>query len=128
MYSLKLGSGNAVVLTDRRLIKQLLEKRSAISSNRPVMMVAQKLITEGDHMLWMDNTPTWRTFRKLLHQDLTESLCNKEHVKLQQAEAVQLLHDMIQGPDHWVDHLKRFSNSIIMSIGMFRQLPSLSTK
>lgn len=80
-------------------------------------MVAQQLITEGDHMLWMDNTPTWRTFRKLLHQDLTETLCNKEHVKLQQAEAVQMLHDMMNDADQWVDHLKRFSNSIIMSIG-----------
>lgn len=117
MFSLKIGSGNAVVLTDRRIIKQLLEKRSSISSNRPVSMVAQQLITEGDHMLWMDNTPTWRTFRKLLHQDLTETLCNKEHVKLQQAEAVQMLHDMMNDADQWVDHLKRFSNSIIMSIG-----------
>lgn len=118
MFSLKLGPANVVVLTDRRIIKQVLEKRSAISSNRPVNMVSQRLITEGDHMLWMDNTPVWRLFRKLLHQDLTESLCNSQHVRLQQAEAVQMLHDMIQDPDHWTNHLKRFSNSIIMSIGM----------
>jgi len=118
MYSLKLGPGNVVVLTDRRIIKQVLEKRSAISSNRPVNMVSQQLVTEGDHMLWMDNTPTWRLFRKLLHQDLTESLCNSQHVKLQHAEAVQMLHDMIQDPEHWTNHLKRFSNSIIMSLGM----------
>lgn len=118
MFTLKLGPSNVVVLTDRRIIKQVLDKRSAISSNRPVNMVAQQLITEGDHMLWMDNTPAWRLFRKLIHQDLTESLCNRQHVKLQQAESVQLLHDMLVDTDNWANHLKRFSNSIIMSIGM----------
>lgn len=69
-------------------------------------------------MLWMDNTPAWRLFRKLIHQDLTESLCNRQHVKLQQAESVQLLHDMLVDTDNWANHLKRFSNSIIMSLGM----------
>jgi hypothetical protein len=71
-------------------------------------------------MLLMDNTPRWRLMRKLIHQDLTESVCDKEHSKLHEAESVQLLHDMLQSPDDWVLHLKRFSNSIIMSIGKCR--------
>jgi len=117
MFSLKLGPGNVVVLTDRRIIKQLLDKKASTSSNRPVSLVTQNLITEGDHMLLMDNTPRWRLMRKLIHQDLTESLCDREHSKLHQAESVQLLYDMLHNPDDWVFHLKRFSNSIIMSIG-----------
>lgn len=117
LYTLKLGPGTVAVLTDRRIIKQLMDKRSAVSSNRPTSLVAQQLITEGDHMLWMDNTPAWRLMRKLIHQDLTESLCNREHSKIQQAEVTQMLFDMMQSPDEWSNHLKRFSNSVIMSIG-----------
>lgn len=117
MYSLKLGHGTAIVLTDRRIIKQLMDKRAAISSNRPRSYVSQDLVTENDHLLWMNNTPTWRVGRKLIHQDLTESLCEKEHAKIQHAETTQLLYDLLETPDLWVNHLKRFSNSIIMSIG-----------
>ena len=117
MYSLKLGHGTAVVLTDRRIIKQLMDKRASISSNRPRSYVSQDLVTENDHLLWMNNTPTWRVGRKLIHQDLTESLCEKEHAKIQHAETTQLLYDILETPDLWINHLKRFSNSIIMSIG-----------
>jgi cytochrome P450 len=117
MYTLKLGPGTVVVLTDRRIIKQVLDKRSSISSERPTSLVAQQIITEGDHLLWMNNTPAWRLMRKLIHQDLTETLCNREHAKIQQAETVQMLHDMLQAPDQWANHLKRFSNSVILSIG-----------
>jgi cytochrome P450 family 619 len=114
-------------LTDRRLVKQILEKKAATSSNRPVSLVAQELITEGDHMLMMDNTPRWRLMRKLIYQDLTESICDREHVKLHQAESVQMLNDLMQSPESWALHLKRFSNSITMSISKFGPQRSVST-
>ncbi|KAK5727913.1 hypothetical protein LTR17_012336 [Elasticomyces elasticus] len=116
MYSLKLGPKTVVVLTDRRIVKQLLDKKASSSSNRPVSLVTQQLITEGDHMLLMDNTPRWRVMRKVIHQDLTESVCDTRHERLQQAETIQMLYDLQQKPEEWVSHLKRFSNSIIMSI------------
>lgn len=50
IYSLKLGTGTAVVLTSRRLVKELVEKKSAIYSNRPESYVAN-LISGGDHIL-----------------------------------------------------------------------------
>lgn len=118
MYTLKLGTGTAVVLTDRRLIKQLLDKKASTSSNRPENAVGQ-MIGEGDHMLLMDNTPTWRLFRKQIHQNLTEALCDKSHSKIQHAETVQMLHDMMEHPESWTNHLKRFSNSVVMSIGRY---------
>ena len=51
IFSLKLGPATAVVLTDRRLVKQLLDKRSGIYSNRPHSYVSHNLITGGDHVL-----------------------------------------------------------------------------
>lgn len=124
MFTLKLGPATAVVLSDRRIVKQLLDKRSAISSERPANEVSQRIITEGDHLLWMNNTPAWRLMRKLIHQDLTEKMCENDHHKIQQAESVQMLHDMLKSPDDWMRHLKRFSNSVITSIGTYRILSS----
>ena len=53
MYSLKIGTGTIVVLTDRRLIKELLDKKSSIYSKRPASYLSD-FITGGDHVLLMD--------------------------------------------------------------------------
>ncbi|KAK5460821.1 hypothetical protein LTS15_002884 [Exophiala xenobiotica] len=44
-------------------------------------------------------------------------MCNKDHFKIHQAESVQMLHNMLQSPDEWMRHLKRFCNSIITTKG-----------
>jgi cytochrome P450 family 619 len=116
MFSLKLGTGTAVVLTDRRLIKQLLDKKSNISSDRPPSFVSHDLITGGEHLLVMQYGNTWRSFRKLIHQYFMESIVEKEHIVLQNAEAVQMIHDYMLYPEKHMRHPKRYSNSIIMSL------------
>ena len=47
IYTLKLGTGTAAVLTSRRLVKELVDKKSSIYSERPKSYVA-KLISGGD--------------------------------------------------------------------------------
>ena len=116
MYSLKLGTGTAVVLTDRRLVKQLIDKKSSIYSNRPPSYVSHDLITGGDHLLVMQYGNLWRSFRKIIHQYFMESVVEKEHIVLQNAEAVQMIHDYLIYPEQHMLHPKRYSNSIIMSL------------
>jgi cytochrome P450 len=116
IFSLKLGTGTAIVLTDRRLVKELIDKRSAIYSDRPTSYVIQKLVTNGDYMLTMKNDADWRKLRKLIHQQFNESMCETEHVKLQNAEAIQMIRDFINEPENFMLHPKRFSNSVVMSI------------
>ena len=119
MYSLKLGPGTAIVLTDRRLVREIMDKRSAVSSGRPVSTVGQKLVCSDDHVLVMDYSPKWRDMRKLISQEVTAAACDSYYVKLQEAEAVQMLRDFVESPDLLMDHPRRFSNSVIMSICTF---------
>jgi cytochrome P450 family 619 len=116
MYSLKLGTGTAVVLTDRRLIKQLIDKKSNIYSNRPSSLVSYDLITGGDHLLVVQYGNLWWSFWKLIHQYFMESMVEKEHIVLQNAEAVQMTHDYMCYPEEHMRHPKRYSKSIIMSL------------
>ena len=122
-----MGSGTAVVLTDRSLVKDLLDKKSAISSDRPVSYVSD-LITGGDHLLVMAYGDRWRSFRKLIHNHFNENRCEKEHIKLQNAEAVQMLRDFCMAPGDLMKHPRRFSNSIIMSLGKSLRCPSAAGK
>ncbi|KAF2634232.1 cytochrome P450 [Massarina eburnea CBS 473.64] len=116
IFSLKLGPSTAVVITDRRLVKQLLDKKGNIYSNRPQMHVANDLITGGDHLLTMQYGPKWRLFRRLIQTHFSETRCTNEHVALVEAEAVQMMHDIMVAPEDLMLHPKRFSNSIITSL------------
>ena len=116
IFSLKLGSGTAVVVSSPRLIKELVDRKSSIYSNRPASYVSYDLITRGEHLLVMQQGPKWKLFRKLLHQQFNEGRGEREHIKLQDAEAVQMLRDFVVQPEQLMVHPKRFSNSIIMSL------------
>ncbi|KAI8670225.1 Fumitremorgin C synthase [Fusarium keratoplasticum] len=127
LYSLKLGTGTAVVVTDRRIVKELIDKKSSKYSNRPPSYVSHDLITSGDHLLVMQYGQQWRTFRKLVHQYFMESMVEKRHVEVQNAEATQMLRDMCVRPDQHMRHPKRYSNSIIMSLVFGFRTPSVDT-
>ncbi|PNY24206.1 Fumitremorgin C synthase [Tolypocladium capitatum] len=127
LYSLKFGSGTAVVITDRRIIKELIDKKSAKYSDRPTSYISGNLMTSGDHLLVMQYGQQWRTFRKLIHQYFMESVVEKRHVEVQNAEATQMLRDMCVRPDQHMRHPKRYSNSIIMSLVFGLRTPSVDT-
>ncbi|KAK3702421.1 hypothetical protein LTR37_014887 [Vermiconidia calcicola] len=116
IYTLKLGTGTAAVITSKRLVKELIDKKSSIYSERPKSYVAN-LISGGDHILLMDYGQQWRGTRKLLHGTLMEKVVEDQHLKIQEAEAKQMLRDYLISPaeEHML-HPKRYSNSITMSI------------
>ncbi|CAP92710.1 Steroid 17-alpha-hydroxylase/17,20 lyase [Penicillium chrysogenum] len=127
LYSFRIGPATAAVITDRGLVKELLDKRSALYSSRPVSYVGQNLITGGDHLLVMDNNEMWRLFRKTVHQHFKASMCEKEHVKLLEAEHTQMMRDFLLYPEKHMLHTKRTTNSIIMSLLYGIRTPSWDT-
>ncbi|KAF2811937.1 putative cytochrome P450 [Mytilinidion resinicola] len=127
IYSLKLGSTTAIVLTDRRLVKEMLDRKSSVYSGRPISYVGHTLITDGDHILTMHYGNLWRSYRKLVHQFFNEGLVEKNYVSLVSAEAIQLLRDLCVSPYDHMLHSKRFSNSVIMSLIYGVRTPNIKT-
>ncbi|KAL4748420.1 hypothetical protein BDW72DRAFT_214807 [Aspergillus terricola var. indicus] len=126
LYSLKLGTGTAIVITEPRLVKEVIDRKSSKYSNRPDSFVAHT-ITGGSHLLVMQYGPLWRTMRKLVHQHFMETAVEKSHIHVQNAEAVQMLRDFCVRPDQHMLHPKRYSNSIIMSLVYGVRTPSVHT-
>ncbi|KAJ5159284.1 Cytochrome P450 [Penicillium coprophilum] len=123
----RIGPATAAVITDRSLVKELLDRRSALYSSRPISYVGQSLITGGDHLLVMENNETWRLFRKTVHQHFKANMCEKEHVKLLEAEHTQMMRDFLLYPEKHMLHTKRTTNSIIMSLLYGIRTPSWDT-
>ena len=118
LYTLKVGNGTMAVITDRRIVKETIDKKSQLYNHRPPSFVSHDLITKGDHLLVMHYGNQWRTFRKLVHQHLTDAMVENEHLSLVDAEAIQLVRDYMLCPKDHMKHPKRFSNSISNSIRM----------
>lgn len=127
IYSLKLGTGTAAVITDRRLVKELIDKRSSKYAERPKSYVAN-LISGGDHILLMQYGQQWRDTRKLLHGAFMEKVVEEHYLRIQEAEARQMLRDYLLEPENHMLHPKRYSNSITMSIIWGVRTPTAQTR
>lgn len=127
IYSLKLGTGTAIVITDRRLVKELIDKKSSKYAERPKSYVA-KFISGGDHILLMDYGQQWRDTRKLLHGTFMEKIVEDSHIHLQEAEARQMVRDYLLNPKDHMLHPKRYSNSVTMSLVWGVRTPTPKTR
>ncbi|KAH6644190.1 putative cytochrome P450 oxidoreductase [Boeremia exigua] len=116
LFMLKVGNANMAVITDRRLVKEVVDRKSAIYSHRPHSYVSHELITRGNHLLVMHYGNKWRTFRRLVHQHLMESMVDSQHLDIVNAEAIQMVRDYLLKPKDHMLHPKRYSNSITNSI------------
>lgn len=115
------------VITDRRIVRETIDKKSTLYNHRPPSFVSHDLITKGDHLLVMHYGNQWRTFRKLVHQHLTDAMVENEHLPIINAEAVQLVRDYMLYPDNHMLHSKRFSNSISNSISKYTSSLAIKT-
>ncbi|KAJ6456556.1 cytochrome P450 [Mycena vitilis] len=113
IYSLKVGPGTAVVLTDAAAVKELMDKRSASTVDRPPMYVAD-VVAGGLNMVLSRYTESWRTLRRTAHSILTPQ-ASVRHLPIQQAEATQLLYDILRQPESFYNHIRRYSSSVILS-------------
>ncbi|KAG8417128.1 hypothetical protein J3459_012616 [Metarhizium acridum] len=121
-----MGPATCVVLTSRRLVKQLIDKKSNLYSHRPVSHISYDIISQGDHLLLMQYSDKWRACRKLIHQFFMESMVVNNHLALVDAEAVQMVRDFVEEPDNFMQHPKRFSNSTIMSLVFGTRTPDIN--
>ncbi|KAJ7621343.1 cytochrome P450 [Roridomyces roridus] len=125
MYSLKMGSTTAIVLSDASVVKEFLEKRSATTSDRPVRHIIE-LVTGRLELGFSQYNDTWRTLRKAAHAILTQK-ATENHLPIQEAESTQLLHDILCTPQFFYQHVGRYSNSVILSVIYGTRAPQYST-
>ncbi|KAI5866012.1 cytochrome P450 [Durotheca rogersii] len=127
VFSLKIGSSNMVILTSGHHVTQLFDKRSLYYSNRPPSYIIGEKVFGNDHPMFMDAGDRWRHRRKLYFQLLQELKCNKDHVRIIQAETAQLLRDICLEPAGLMLHPGRFSNSVIMTLVFGIRTPRYDT-
>jgi len=156
VYSLMLGSKTLIVLSSDVAVKELLDRRSAIYSDRPELYIGQGLCSGGLRMLMMvslaiprsakamladiyrtalrtnvangkgrrqptQSVPTLtadaksRQMRKMVHNLLNQNVA-KKYVPYQMLENKQMLNDLLDTPDDFLSHIRRYSNALTTSM------------
>ncbi|KAK6378843.1 hypothetical protein LTS17_006546 [Exophiala oligosperma] len=128
IYSLKIASRTMIVISSRRLVKEIMDKKNSISGFRPPAYAVNNLIYKGDFLLLMNpDDAKFRRERKLIHQFYMDSVCEKRHLPYIIAESAQLMVDILNDSDRWSDHSTRYTNSLIMSTIYGFRTPSTDT-
>lgn len=125
VYSLKIINSTVVVLSSATAVKEIMDKNSAIVSDRPASHFAQE-ITGGNHMGASRYNEQWRRLRRCAREVLTQSAC-RDHLSIQHAEATQLMYEIFTHPEDFFDATRRFSTSVILSVLYGKRAPRITT-
>jgi len=95
-----------VIIHDKRLAHELLEKTAAKTSGRPTMVMANKLCGYESIVLCQDSNPTFRRCRKYLHQELGTTVSAAQFRDVQEMETGRHLVRALKEPKRWLEHCK----------------------
>ncbi|KAI5889190.1 cytochrome P450 [Schizophyllum commune H4-8] len=126
IYSIKMGSGTAIILSGPAVLKELLDKQSAYTSDRPefsLFDVSMSVIYEAPHF---NPYEKWRKLRKASQMLLAPSVV-KTYQPLQEGESTQLAFDLLESPERFFDHISRYGNSLVLAILYGRRSPRIET-
>ncbi|VUC37774.1 unnamed protein product [Clonostachys rosea] len=119
----KIGGSDYVWLSSPKVVKELMDKRSATWSSRPPLPLAQDVASGGLRQLFMYYGPRWRQLRKHTHA-LLNLKASVKYMPVQDFESKQVLRDLLDNPKEWYTINRRYSTSVIMLVTYGHRVPS----
>ncbi|OGM48636.1 hypothetical protein ABOM_002069 [Aspergillus bombycis] len=115
VVSLKVGPKDLIILNSASAVRDLFDKRGAIYSSRPPNYIGTEVITQDNtHLLLMPYGKEWRNQRKLF-QELLNIKAVGSLRPLQAAESTFTLRQLMQSPQDYYDHIRRYSTAVILA-------------
>ena len=115
LFHVTMGGQDYIYLSSPTAVKELMDKKSAIYSSRPPAPLASDVASAGRRQLFMPYGPSYRVVRKIAHTLLNINV-STSYQPVQDLESKQLLSDLLNDPDHFYDHNRRYSASVIVTV------------
>ncbi|KAK5445145.1 hypothetical protein LTS15_010236 [Exophiala xenobiotica] len=100
-----------IVLSSDVAVKDLLDKKSAIYSDRPDMFIGQKIASGNLRLVVMRYGDNWRMIHRMIHNILNIKAA-VTYLPYQDLENKILLAGLLDTPDDFLNHIRRFSYSL----------------
>ncbi|KAJ5050651.1 uncharacterized protein L3040_002526 [Drepanopeziza brunnea f. sp. 'multigermtubi'] len=112
IYQMEIFGSVHVWISSEEMAHDLLSKRSAIYSDRPVIPNLPDNRTSGNYLALLGRTETWKRQRKVCHQVMarssSESLYNYPAI-----ESKRLLYHMSRTPSDYIGHIEQYTSRTI---------------
>ncbi|PFH51132.1 hypothetical protein AMATHDRAFT_80422 [Amanita thiersii Skay4041] len=119
-----LGSTPVIVLGTAQAAWDLLEKRSEIYSSRPRFIMGGEILSDNMRGLMLPNNERWRKWRKLLHLGFHARKADT-YREIQSLESKVMIQQMLDEPEEYENHLKRFAASVVVSVTYGRRIDTM---
>jgi len=110
-------------LSSAEATKDLIDKKSAIYSSRPRQPMAFEQASGSKRIVMMQYGNEWRKLRQIMHKMLMPKAA-QSYKPIELLEAQQLSIDLMDDPDHFLMHHRRFTCSTMFNITYGRRLPT----
>ncbi|MCJ1246862.1 hypothetical protein MMC30_004071 [Trapelia coarctata] len=115
IVGLKLGSQSVVVLNSYEHVRALFDKRGSIYSSRPNSYIANEVVCPNEiHLLLLQYGNEWRKQRKIVQSLLNVNAVDNV-LPIQNAEATQTMFQLLQDPQGYYDHIRRYTTAVILA-------------
>ncbi|KAI0687567.1 cytochrome P450 [Earliella scabrosa] len=119
---LKVFGQHTIVLGSYEVACELLDKRSAIYSDRPDMVMGKLTSFAEWSLIVLRYGPQWRAHRRVFHQELLPNSIVR-YQPLQRRVAHQLLHDLLESPQLFTKHVERAFAGTALSVAYGLEIP-----
>ncbi|KAJ0421554.1 putative cytochrome P450 oxidoreductase OrdA-like protein [Aspergillus carlsbadensis] len=113
--TVKVFGQRLVILNDAQLAVDLLDKRSAIYSDRPDMPFA-KLAGWGDGIALLEYGKRFHAYRKHIHREIGSKTSVARFNDVQEAEVSRFLLQLIHKPQDLASHVRKLTGAVILKI------------
>lgn len=114
-----------LILNSFSAARDLLEKKGAIYSSRPTLVMLCEMMGWGDILVHLQGGPKFRKHRKII-QDRFSPRALEKYAALQRQEAYKALLDIGNAPDDILMHLKRFVCGVVLNITYGHKVESIA--
>ncbi|KZT03209.1 cytochrome P450 [Laetiporus sulphureus 93-53] len=105
-----------LVLHSVHAANDLMEKRGAIYSSRPPLVFLRELLGFDTNPVLLPYGDQWRMHRKWLQALLQDKNALESYRPIQEREIRRLLAALVQTPDEFASHIRRFIGAVLMDI------------
>ncbi|KAH6666529.1 O-methylsterigmatocystin oxidoreductase [Plectosphaerella plurivora] len=105
-----------VIVHDRDMAHELLDKMASRTSGRPTMVMANKLCGYESIVLCQGYNSTFQRYRKFLHQELGTKVSAAQFRGAQESEVARQLVRSAKSPEKWLENYKTTAAATVLNM------------
>ncbi|KAG1724555.1 cytochrome P450 [Suillus lakei] len=126
VVSVRQGNHISVIIGSVETANEIMEKEGSALVDRPHAIAADEMFSQNMRLVLIRVGSRFRRMRKAAHVQLQPKAV-EEYRDIQSEDAKQLVCDILKTPEKHQEHVKRFSNSVILRITYGKLTPTANT-